>query len=374
MTTVLPTPAPDRRFRRARTGSTSAPPSRCPVANAGTASNSGRTTRVPSASVRWRSPTSSRSPARLCAQQIEAGPDNIWRWAPLLPVPAGVAADPEHEPRQHQADPRRQPGPRARHENPVGQGRFRAIRRTRSRTGWSPSRWPPPANWASRCSPARPPATWPTPSPPPPPGPASARWCWSRATSSSRRSSPPPPTAAPWSPSRATTTTSTGSPGRSPPSRRTGRSSTSTSGPYYAEGSKTLGFEVAEQLGWRLPEQLVIPIASGAQLVKIDKGFTELGELGPGRADAVQGVRRAGDRLLPGVGGVQGRRGHGAPGAAGHHRQVARDRQPRRRPVRAGRHPPDRRRRRGRQRRRGHRRASSCWPAPRASSPRPRAG
>jgi len=50
--------------------------------------------------------------------------------------------------------------------------------------------------------------------------------------------------------------------------------------PYYAEGSKTLGFEVAEQLGWRVPQQLVIPIASGAQLVKIDKGFTELSELG----------------------------------------------------------------------------------------------
>jgi threonine synthase len=50
--------------------------------------------------------------------------------------------------------------------------------------------------------------------------------------------------------------------------------------PYYAEGSKTLGFEVAEQLGWRLPEQIVVPIASGAQLVKIDKGFRELGELG----------------------------------------------------------------------------------------------
>ncbi len=46
--------------------------------------------------------------------------------------------------------------------------------------------------------------------------------------------------------------------------------------PYYAEGSKTLGYEVAEQLGWRLPEQVVIPIASGAQLVKVDKGFTEL--------------------------------------------------------------------------------------------------
>ncbi|WP_420121468.1 threonine synthase [Nakamurella sp.] len=50
--------------------------------------------------------------------------------------------------------------------------------------------------------------------------------------------------------------------------------------PYYAEGSKTLAFEVAEQLGWRLPDQVVVPIASGAQLVKIDKGFTELGELG----------------------------------------------------------------------------------------------
>src|SRR6266566_4291349 len=46
--------------------------------------------------------------------------------------------------------------------------------------------------------------------------------------------------------------------------------------PYYAEGSKTLGFEIAEQLGWRLPEQVVVPIASGAQLVKVDKGFTEL--------------------------------------------------------------------------------------------------
>ena len=50
--------------------------------------------------------------------------------------------------------------------------------------------------------------------------------------------------------------------------------------PYYAEGSKTLGFEIAEQLGWRIPEQIVVPIASGAQLVKIDKGFSEFAELG----------------------------------------------------------------------------------------------
>ena len=50
--------------------------------------------------------------------------------------------------------------------------------------------------------------------------------------------------------------------------------------PYYSEGSKTLGYEVAEQLGWRLPEQIVVPVASGSQLTKVDKGFREFGELG----------------------------------------------------------------------------------------------
>ena len=50
--------------------------------------------------------------------------------------------------------------------------------------------------------------------------------------------------------------------------------------PYYSEGSKTLGYEVAEQLGWRLPAQVVIPVASGSQLTKVDKGFTELAQLG----------------------------------------------------------------------------------------------
>jgi threonine synthase len=50
--------------------------------------------------------------------------------------------------------------------------------------------------------------------------------------------------------------------------------------PYYAEGSKTLAYEVAEQLGWRLPDQIVVPIASGSQLTKVDKGFRELTELG----------------------------------------------------------------------------------------------
>src|SRR5690606_11755115 len=50
--------------------------------------------------------------------------------------------------------------------------------------------------------------------------------------------------------------------------------------PYYSEGSKTLAFEVAEQLGWRIPSQIVVPVASGSQLTKVDKGFRELGEVG----------------------------------------------------------------------------------------------
>jgi len=50
--------------------------------------------------------------------------------------------------------------------------------------------------------------------------------------------------------------------------------------PFYAEGSKTLGYEVAEQLGWRIPDQVVIPMASGELLTKIDKAFEELVAIG----------------------------------------------------------------------------------------------
>ncbi|XLQ10936.1 MAG: threonine synthase [cyanobacterium endosymbiont of Epithemia adnata isolate EadnSB Bon19] len=50
--------------------------------------------------------------------------------------------------------------------------------------------------------------------------------------------------------------------------------------PYYAEGSKTLGFEVAEQLGWQLPDHVVAPLASGSLYTKIYKGFQEFIETG----------------------------------------------------------------------------------------------
>ena len=50
--------------------------------------------------------------------------------------------------------------------------------------------------------------------------------------------------------------------------------------PYYAEGSKTLAYEVAEQLGWRTPQHAVVPGASGSMFTKIWKGFNELANLG----------------------------------------------------------------------------------------------
>lgn len=50
--------------------------------------------------------------------------------------------------------------------------------------------------------------------------------------------------------------------------------------PYYSEGSKTLGFEVAEQLGWKLPDHIVAPLASGSLYTKIYKGFQEFVKVG----------------------------------------------------------------------------------------------
>ena len=50
--------------------------------------------------------------------------------------------------------------------------------------------------------------------------------------------------------------------------------------PYYAEGSKTVGYEIAEQLGWRLPDNVVVPMAGGSLITKIKKAFDELIQLG----------------------------------------------------------------------------------------------
>ena len=66
--------------------------------------------------------------------------------------------------------------------------------------------------------------------------------------------------------------------------------------PYYAEGSKTLAFETAEQLGWQLPDRVVAPIASGSLFTKIARGFAEWIDLGlvQGTLPTFNGAQAAG--------------------------------------------------------------------------------
>ena len=66
--------------------------------------------------------------------------------------------------------------------------------------------------------------------------------------------------------------------------------------PYYAEGSKTLAYEIAEQLGWELPDRVIAPIASGSLFTKIHKGFDELRTLGlvEGAPPAMHGAQAEG--------------------------------------------------------------------------------
>lgn len=66
--------------------------------------------------------------------------------------------------------------------------------------------------------------------------------------------------------------------------------------PYYSEGGKTLAYEVAEQLGWRAPDDVVVPVASGNLMVKIHKGLGELAALGliETAATRVHGAQAAG--------------------------------------------------------------------------------
>jgi len=66
--------------------------------------------------------------------------------------------------------------------------------------------------------------------------------------------------------------------------------------PYYSEGSKTLAYEVAEQLGWRLPDRCIVPIASGSLYTKVNRGFRDLLETGlvEGGPPVLDGAQAAG--------------------------------------------------------------------------------
>ena len=66
--------------------------------------------------------------------------------------------------------------------------------------------------------------------------------------------------------------------------------------PFYAEGSKSIGFEIAEQLDWTLPDHVVIPIASGSMLTKVHKAFGELTQHGlvAGDTPRISGAQASG--------------------------------------------------------------------------------
>ena len=66
--------------------------------------------------------------------------------------------------------------------------------------------------------------------------------------------------------------------------------------PFYSEGSKTVGFEIAEQLHWQLPDQVVVPMAGGSLVSKIGKAFTELQQVGlvPEKTAAIFGAQATG--------------------------------------------------------------------------------
>ena len=133
---------------------------------------------------------------------------------------------------------------------------------------------------------------------------------------------------------------------------------------YYAEGSKTLAYEIAEQLGWELPDVVVAPIASGSLFTKVAPGLRRAARARPGRRAgrrASSAARRTAARPSP----PRSPTARRCAGPAGDGRPLARDRQLRRRRPR-GRDRPRDRRRDPRRRRGGGRREHG---APRARRP-----
>ena len=105
--------------------------------------------------------------------------------------------------------------------------------------------------------------------------------------------------------------------------------------PFYAEGSKTLAYEIAESLGWRSPDVVVAPVASGAMFTRVARGFEELVELGLIEARPIRFVGGQAAGCAPVATAFEPRhRRHRARPRAGHDRPLARDRQPGRRPLR----------------------------------------
>ena len=99
--------------------------------------------------------------------------------------------------------------------------------------------------------------------------------------------------------------------------------------PYYSEGSKTLAFETAEQLGWEAPDHVVVPIGSGSQLTKIAKGFRELAKVGLIEEKAVRFSGAQAKGCSPVAKAWFDGTDHVKPVKTRHNRQIACDRQSR---------------------------------------------
>ena len=284
-----------------------------------------------------------------CGARSRPGPTSIWRYADFLPF--------ERRPQTaldaglHAADPLRAAGRAARRRGGLRQERRRQPdplvqgpgRERRGREGAGSS--------ATRSSPAPRPATSRTRSPRTPPPPGSSPTCSCPPTSRSRRSSPPASTAPTWSPSTATTTTSTGSAPSSRPSIPWAFVNVNLR-PYYAEGSKTLGVRGRRAARLRAAGPGRVPGRLGLALHEDRRAASRSGSSsGCWRATlpAFNGAQAEG--CSPVAAGVRGRPRRLPAGAPGHDRQVAGDREPGRRRVRARRRAPDRR-----LDRRGHRR------------------
>ena len=158
-----------------------------------------------------------------------------------------------------------------------------ATRRSASRTGRSPSPPPGPSSSASRRSPAPRPATWPARPPPPRPPLGLPAYVFI------------PADLEPAKVDHALAYGATVVPieGTYDDVNRLCLEVADETGwgfvninlrPFYAEGSKTLAYEIAESLGWRSPDVVVAPVASGAMFTRVARGFEELVELGLDRA------------------------------------------------------------------------------------------
>ena len=230
--------------------------------------------------------------------------------------------------------------------------------------------WPGRASSASRRSPARRPATSPTRSPPTRPRPAWSPTCSSPPTSRSRRSWPPASTGPTWSPCAATTTTSTAS-APSCPANTTGRSSTSTCARTTPRAPRRSRSRPPSSSASSCPTASSRRSRRGRCSRRSRAASSEWIEVGLLDGDAADLQRRPGRRLLAGGHRVRRRPRLLPAGQARHDRQVAGDRQPGRRTLRARPGPQHRRRRSSRSPTTRSARASGCWPRRPASSPRP---